>query len=82
MGMIATLYDDDEERSRIMGLVLGGIATGVLIGYPLGGFLFDFVDESAPFILLVIITGFIWSNYWIKLSGCWISIQNFMHRNF
>ena len=63
MGMIATLYDDDEERSRIMGLVLGGIATGVLIGYPLGGFLFDFVDESAPFILLVIITGFIWSNY-------------------
>ena len=43
--MIATLYDDDEERSRIMGLVLGGIATGVLIGYPLGGFLFDFVRK-------------------------------------
>ena len=58
--MIADLNEDDEERSRIMGQILGGIAAGVLIGYPLGGFLYDFIGESSPFILLVIVTGFIW----------------------
>lgn len=56
MGMIARLYDDDQERSRIMGIVMGGIATGVLIGYPMGGILFDFVGEAFPFILLVFVT--------------------------
>ena len=60
MGMIADLNEDDEERSRIMGQIMGGIAAGVLIGYPLGGFLYDFIGESSPFILLVIVTGFIW----------------------
>ena len=58
--MIADLNEDDEERSRIMGQIMGGIAAGVLIGYPLGGFLYDFIGESSPFILLVIVTGFIW----------------------
>ena len=60
MGMIANLYEDDEERSGIMGVVMGGIATGVLIGYPLGGFLYDFVGESSPFIILFIASGIIW----------------------
>ena len=58
--MIANLYEDDEERSGIMGVVMGGIATGVLIGYPLGGFLYDFVGESSPFIILFIASGIIW----------------------
>jgi len=35
-----------------MGVILGSIALGVLIGYPLGGFLYDFVSESAPFIII------------------------------
>ena len=52
MGMIANLFEDDHQRSKIMGWVLGGIAAGVLIGYPLGGVLFDFVGETAPFIML------------------------------
>ena len=39
-----------------MGLVMGAIATGVLIGYPMGGILFDFVGESCPFIVIVIAT--------------------------
>ena len=46
----------DQERSRIMGLVMGAIATGVLIGYPMGGILFDFVGESCPFIVIVVAT--------------------------
>lgn len=60
MGMIANLYGDEEERSRVMGLVLGGIAMGVLVGYPFGGLLFDFVGESSPFVLIGITIGSIW----------------------
>ena len=53
MGMVAAMYDDEEEeRSRVMGYVLGGIATGVLAGYPMGGFLYDFVGKSAPFLII------------------------------
>lgn len=51
------MYSEEKQRSRVMGYVLGGIAVGVLVGYPLGGFLFDFVGESAPFILISFATG-------------------------
>jgi len=51
------MYSEEKERSRVMGYVLGGIAVGVLVGYPLGGFLYDFVGESAPFILISFATG-------------------------
>lgn len=35
-----------------MGVILGSVALGVLFGYPAGGFLYDFVSESAPFIII------------------------------
>ena len=44
--------DNEEERSEKMGYILCGIATGVLIGYPLGGFLFEFINEGSPFIII------------------------------
>ena len=51
--MVARMYEDnEEERSEKMGYILGGIATGVLIGYPLGGFLFEFINEGSPFIII------------------------------
>lgn len=52
MSLIAHLYPEDHQRSKIMGIILGSIALGVLFGYPLGGFLYDFVSESAPFIII------------------------------
>ena len=53
MGMVARMYEDnEEERSKFIGYILGGIATGVLIGYPLGGFLFQFVNEASPFVII------------------------------
>ena len=36
------------------------IATGVLIGYPMGGILFDFVGEACPFIVIVVATSITW----------------------
>ncbi len=41
------------------------IALGVLFGYPLGGFLYDFVSESAPFIL---ISAFLFTDLAFQLS--------------
>ncbi|CAM6053405.1 unnamed protein product [Sphagnum tenellum] len=35
-----------------MGIALGGLALGVLIGPPFGGFMYEFVGKSAPFLIL------------------------------
>lgn len=40
MGMLAERYPDDKERGNAMGIALGGLALGVLIGPPFGGFIF------------------------------------------
>ncbi|GAB6031559.1 hypothetical protein CHUAL_009324 [Chamberlinius hualienensis] len=52
LGMIADRYSDDKERSKVMGIALGGIAMGVLVGYPFGGILYDFVGKAAPFYII------------------------------
>lgn len=49
MSLVACLYPEDDKRSKVMGVVLGSIALGVLIGYPVGGVLYDFVGKSSPF---------------------------------
>merc|ERR1719158_2259145 len=55
MGMLADRYPDDKERGNAMGLALGGLALGVLIGPPFGGFMYQFVGKSAPFIVLAML---------------------------
>lgn len=52
MGMLAERFPDDKERGNAMGIALGGLALGVLIGPPFGGFMYQFVGKSAPFIAL------------------------------
>ena len=52
MGMLAERFPDDKERGNAMGIALGGLALGVLIGPPFGGFMYQFVGKSAPFIVL------------------------------
>lgn len=52
MSLVAQLYPEEEKRSKVMGVVLGSIALGVLLGYPFGGILYDFVGKSAPFYIL------------------------------
>uniref|UniRef100_A0A3B4G4I0 Solute carrier family 18 member A1 n=1 Tax=Pundamilia nyererei TaxID=303518 RepID=A0A3B4G4I0_9CICH len=52
LGMLASVYTDDEERGIAMGVALGGLAMGVLIGAPFGSVMYDFVGKSAPFLIL------------------------------
>lgn len=52
MGMLAERYPDDKERGNAMGIALGGLALGVLIGPPFGGFMYQFVGKSSPFLIL------------------------------
>lgn len=69
MGMIAQLYEDEKERSRVMGYVLGGIAAGVLIGYPFGGFFYDFVGKTAPFLIIACLSFGLLGNTFLKRIG-------------
>merc|ERR1712079_147021 len=52
MGMLAERFPDDKERGNAMGIALGGLALGVLIGPPFGGFMYQFVGKTAPFLIL------------------------------
>lgn len=50
--MLAERYQDNKERGNAMGIALGGLALGVLIGPPFGGFMYEYVGKSAPFLVL------------------------------
>uniref|UniRef100_A0A3Q0R0A7 Solute carrier family 18 member A1 n=1 Tax=Amphilophus citrinellus TaxID=61819 RepID=A0A3Q0R0A7_AMPCI len=58
LGMLASVYTDDEERGIAMGIALGGLAMGVLIGAPFGSVMYDFVGKSAPFLILAFLAVF------------------------
>lgn len=77
MSLVATLYPEDDKRSKVMGVVLGSIALGVLIGYPVGGILYDFVGKSSPFwiisalLVIVVVVQVRWlSLSWTDLVNC------------
>ncbi|XP_034937826.1 synaptic vesicular amine transporter-like [Chelonus insularis] len=55
MSLVASQYPDEEERSKIMGFVLGSIALGVLVGYPIGSILYDIEGKEAPFLLIALL---------------------------
>ena len=55
MGMLADRYTDNKERGNAMGIALGGLALGVLIGPPFGGFLFQFFGKAVPFLILALL---------------------------
>jgi len=52
MCLVAEQFPDDVVRSKVMGIVLGSMAVGVLMGYPFGSLLYDFVGKMAPFIVI------------------------------
>uniref|UniRef100_A0A672YFU3 Solute carrier family 18 member A1 n=1 Tax=Sphaeramia orbicularis TaxID=375764 RepID=A0A672YFU3_9TELE len=58
LGMLASVYTNDEERGVAMGVALGGLAMGVLIGAPFGSVMYEFVGKSAPFLILAFLAVF------------------------
>ncbi|XP_072123025.1 synaptic vesicular amine transporter-like [Mobula birostris] len=56
LGMLASIYTDDNERGKAMGIALGGVALGVLIGAPFGSVMYEFVGRSSPFLALAALT--------------------------
>ncbi|XP_053125753.1 chromaffin granule amine transporter isoform X2 [Hemicordylus capensis] len=52
LGMLASVYTDDNERGNAMGIALGGLALGVLVGAPFGSVMYEFVGKSSPFLIL------------------------------
>uniref|UniRef100_A0A3Q2P4Q0 Solute carrier family 18 member 2 n=1 Tax=Fundulus heteroclitus TaxID=8078 RepID=A0A3Q2P4Q0_FUNHE len=58
MGMLASVYTDDEERGHAIGIALGGLALGVLVGPPFGSVMYDFVGKTAPFLVLAFLAVF------------------------
>ncbi|KAF5307898.1 hypothetical protein FQR65_LT06465 [Abscondita terminalis] len=43
-----------ETRSKFMPLAFGGIASGVLVGYPFGGITYQYLGKTAPFLLIAL----------------------------
>ncbi|KAJ8263570.1 hypothetical protein COCON_G00160270 [Conger conger] len=58
LGMLASVYTDDDERGVAMGIALGGLAMGLLIGAPFGSVMYEFVGKSAPFLILAFLAIF------------------------
>ncbi|XP_034538488.1 synaptic vesicular amine transporter isoform X1 [Notolabrus celidotus] len=58
MGMLASVYTDDEERGHAIGVALGGLALGVLVGPPFGSVMYEFVGKTAPFLILAFLALF------------------------
>ncbi|XP_030060607.1 synaptic vesicular amine transporter [Microcaecilia unicolor] len=56
MGLLASVYTNDQERGNAMGIALGGLALGVLVGPPFGSVMYEFVGKTAPFIALAALT--------------------------
>ncbi|NXS34439.1 VMAT1 protein, partial [Pomatostomus ruficeps] len=52
LGLLASVYPDDAERGRAMGIALGGLALGVLVGAPFGSIMYEFVGKASPFLVL------------------------------
>ncbi|KAF7261232.1 hypothetical protein EG68_01524 [Paragonimus skrjabini miyazakii] len=55
MGMLATVYTNDKERSRAFSWALSGLALGVLVGPPFGGICYQFINKEAPFLILAVL---------------------------
>ncbi|XP_035235087.1 chromaffin granule amine transporter [Anguilla anguilla] len=58
LGMLASVYSDDNERGVAMGIALGGLAMGLLIGAPFGSVMYEFVGKSSPFLILAFLAIF------------------------
>ncbi|KAI9565499.1 hypothetical protein GHT06_009291 [Daphnia sinensis] len=52
LGLVASTYSEETKRSEAIGRALGGGAVGVLLGYPIAGFLYHLTGKTVPFLLV------------------------------
>ena len=52
LGLVSSTYSEETKRSEALGRALGGGAVGVLLGYPVGGFLYQLTGKTFPFLLI------------------------------
>ena len=52
LGLVASNYKEEMKRSSALGQALGGGAVGVLLGYPIGGFLYQLSGKILPFLII------------------------------
>lgn len=69
MSLVAFQYPEEEQRSKVMGFVLGSIALGVLAGYPVGSVLYDLEGKMAPFLLVAALIVLLIGSYFTCASG-------------
>jgi DHA1 family solute carrier family 18 vesicular amine transporter 1/2 len=59
MALVASSFQDDEEnRTKFLGRVMGAAALGVLIGYPFGGIAFAIFGKTMPFLCIAVLAAF------------------------
>ena len=51
--MLANYFLNDKERGRAMSISLAGVAGGLILGAPFGGFTYEYFGKNAPFLMLV-----------------------------
>lgn len=71
MSLVAQLYPEVERRSRVMGVILGSVALGVLVGYPFGGIMYDVAGKAMPFWLLAGLVAVCFGRLWAPVQ-CFI----------
>ena len=52
LGLVASTIHEEGRRSESLGRALGGGAVGVLLGYPVGGFLYQWTGKTLPFLII------------------------------
>ncbi|CAJ1075653.1 synaptic vesicular amine transporter-like [Xyrichtys novacula] len=55
MTMLASMYRDEKERGRAMGISFTGLALGLIAGAPFGSVMYQFVGKMSPFLVLAAI---------------------------
>ncbi|NXM84848.1 VMAT1 protein, partial [Oenanthe oenanthe] len=71
LGLLASVYTDDSQRGRAMGIALGGLALGVLIGAPFGSIMYQFVGKASPFLVLAFLALLDGARLWPSRGWGW-----------
>lgn len=61
--MMANMFRDEGRRLATIGFCLGGMAAGVLLGYPLGSLLYDWFGRQVLFYIIIFATILLLSKY-------------------